>query len=223
VVSYIFYFATEPVFLMNKNYITKIVASGVLVSLVSLPLSSFVEAAEVNGNNNAQSSTNEQLEKPNQNNIEYNVPVHEVQTYEEFVNSDDPSVAINPNNLTQEQLQKLGYSQSEAEELHPSVSFRSSSSKKWSRKFTTGQISGAVGIGGGAASVAQGLTKLLGGPVTTVSAGLATVIVGVLNVSGAKGIEVGGVSYIQKRDPKTGAEWPKPRRVYQPTWAKPYF
>lgn len=50
---------------MNKNYITKIVASGVLVSLVSLPLSSFVEAAEVNGNNNAQSSTNEQLEKPN--------------------------------------------------------------------------------------------------------------------------------------------------------------
>ncbi|MCD8916467.1 hypothetical protein K2V61_13110 [Staphylococcus simulans] len=208
---------------MNKNYITKIVASGILVSLVSFPLSPFIEAAEVNGNNNVQSSKNEQSEEPNQNSFEYNVPVHEVQTYEEFVNSDDPSVAINPNNLTQEQLQKLGFSQAEAEELHPSTSFRADSSKNWSRKFTTAQISGVVGIGGGAASVAQGLTKLLGGPVTTVSTGLATVIVGVLNISGAKGIQVGGVSYIQKRNPRTGAAFPKPRRVYQPTWAKPYF
>lgn len=203
---------------MSKKYIRKIVLSGVLVSLVTFPLSSYIEAAEVNSDNSGVQS-----EKPNKDNVEYDVPVHEVKTYKEFVNSKDPSVSIDPNNLTQDELQKLGFSQAEAEEMHPSVSFRSASTKNWSRKFTTGQLGGVLTVGTGASGVAQALGKLIGGPVTAVSAGVATIIVGVLNASGAKGIQVGGKSYIQKTNPRTGTKFKKPRRVYQPTWAKPYY
>ncbi|PTJ01911.1 hypothetical protein BU046_12790 [Staphylococcus simulans] len=215
--------------LINSK-IKKAFVGGLLVSTLTFTISPYIDAAEQSSNQSTQQSSEQGTSEEERMNVEYGLEQHEVYTYKEFVNSNDPNVVIDPNNLSDEELEKLGYSAQEVQNLRNTsesnddgVSFRAASKQNWSRKFTTQQINAAIGLGANANTVAALLGRAVGGPIGAVASVVIATANNVLNLTGAKGIEVGGVSYLQKRNPRTGDKFKKPRRVYTPTWAKPYY
>lgn len=221
----------------SKKIPYKVIVGSLMASMLSFSLSPYVDAKEQSNNSQAPQPQKQQSQQTKQNkmpsdeeieinkeNMELNIAQHEVHTYKEFVNSKDPDVVINPSNLTDKELQKLGYTRAELNQNVDSDGTRSRQSyQKWSQKFTMSQIQGAVGLGANVNSIAGLIGKAVGGTIGAVASVVVSVVVNVLSITGAKGVTIGGVSYLQKHNPRTGDTYKKPRRVYQATWAKPYY
>lgn len=189
-----------------KKQIISTIATGVLLSAFATPFVSAKVEGETSTSQNATTNVS-------QNN---NTEMKEVTTYSEFVNSDGP-VAIDPINLTDEQMRSLGMSEQQIQQ--EKITTYAAKTKKWSKKIPKNKIQGSLNVGIGVAGIIGAFFSA--GTSLTVSANVATVVNGVLSFSNAKGVIVGGTA--EKRLVRDNPhQLPKKKWVYKATWAKRY-
>lgn len=191
----------------------KIVSKSILASLSATALltasSPAIDAAE------------QSTEKPEQTNFKsnkQNTP-KEVTTYNDFKNADGP-VSIDPNNLSDEELEKLDLNPQEIrKEFGPKTAYTAEAAKKWSGKVTKGQLANTAVTIGGVTTIISGLLSLGSG--ATITSGAFTVISQVIRGGKFKGVKLGGTK-TKRLVRENPYQKPVKKWVYKITWAKAY-
>lgn len=195
----------------TNSKISKVLLAGISTATLLTVASPAIDAQEENSSQNNTQGAQQSQEQEN---------IKEVTTYKEFKNADGP-VSINPANLSDKQLEDLGFNAKQTKEEFGirENGIQAEATKKWSQKISKNQLAGASATIGGVITVIGGI--LTAGTVSTVSGGAFEIIAGVITGSKYNGVNVGGTA-TKRLVRENPYQKPVKKWVYKITWAKAY-
>ncbi|MFQ3792948.1 hypothetical protein AABD37_13865 [Staphylococcus nepalensis] len=195
----------------TNSKISKVLLAGISTATLLTVASPAIDAQEENSSQNNTQGAQQSQEQEN---------IKEVTTYKEFKNADGP-VSINPANLSDKQLEDLGFNAKQTKEEFgiSENGIQAEATKKWSQKISKNQLAGASATIGGVITVIGGI--LTAGTVSTVSGGAFEIIAGVITGSKYNGVNVGGTA-TKRLVRENPYQKPVKKWVYKITWAKAY-
>lgn len=195
----------------TNSAISRVLLASISTATLLTVASPAINAQETTSSQNNAQGTQQSQEQEN---------IKEVTSYKEFKNTDGP-VSINPANLSDKELEYLGFNAKETKQEFGinENGIQAEATKKWSKKISKNQLAGASATTGGVISVVGGL--LTAGTVSSVAGGAFEIIAGVITGSKHNGVNVGGTA-TKRLVRENPYQKPVKKWVYKITWAKAY-
>ncbi|MDG0822757.1 hypothetical protein M4L38_08425 [Staphylococcus equorum] len=195
----------------TNSAISRVLLASISTATLLTVASPAINAQETTSSQNNAQGTQQAQEQEN---------IKEVTSYKEFKNTDGP-VSINPANLSDKELEDLGFNAKETKQEFGinENGIQAEATKKWSKKISKNQLAGASATTGGVISVVGGL--LTAGTVSSVAGGAFEIIAGVITGSKHNGVNVGGTA-TKRLVRENPYQKPVKKWVYKITWAKAY-